>query len=978
MKKWYTISALCIAIGAIAVWYFTESFNYEGNASAEEQQKEQEEKAGKKAYYEWLFELRKNPATGTLTLDDILEGRRQVEAYHSKHGTRDGSLLSLDWDWMGPNNQGGRTRAIVIDPNNPNRMYAGGISGGLFITDNAGQSWYPAAGNKDLGSLLVGAIALADDGTLYVGTGEGNTGYYDGSTSPFTHAFVGNGIYKSTDSGTSFTILSATEPTPGVMGSTSSSSWAYVYRVNAKPGESNTLVAAQNKGLYYTTDGGETWTACTSLVTGGAMNTSDAQEALFDSEGYLHAIYSNRYYRSVTNTDPFTLDLYGEGLPISGLSRVTICVAPSDANYVYAYAAKSDETLKGIYRSTDKGLNFEAISPEASTLFNPPAEQGGYNLVIAVNPADKDRVYIGGAVEAYTWRDGGAWTAMSNGNFATYDPKYIHADQHVIVFHPTDPNIMYYGSDGGISRTTNALAAYPDFATMNKGYGTYQANGIAIGYYGEAAGGSQDNGTFFTSFLGNSTLEGMEILGGDGGRAHISKIRPEYLFGAYASFPSTGVNGGNLRRSVNGGASSASLFDCHIDYTGGGGTGCSQDGAPDGGGEFVAEWKIWENWNLYNTFKGILEEGGTVEYPAGSGTFYALGDEVNFEGRTIELTKSNIQESRLYFASGANVWVTDGALYSSTEPAVWYKIQTGSLLGTPSAFEYDNTGDILYVGTSSGRLYRFEGLLEANFEYVGDVFDPAAAGITQFLYTNTFGSRITGISINRDDPNELALSIGGYGVDQNIFYSTNALADSSAVFTGIAGELPNIPAYDVLIESYNPDVILAATEYGVWSYNVTLGGEWTQEAEEIGNVPVMEIREDWVRDVTCSAIYIGTHGRGFYRAINLAPGTCDFTKQNDVAEDVGPIQEEIIAGVVVAPNPADELTTLSLYLARSTSLNIKIYNMNGELKSATGLNVYPAGTNNIPVNVSTLTPGTYLLVVESVGGYPKSVKLTVY
>lgn len=332
----------------------------------------------------------------------------------------------------------------------------------------------------------------------------------------------------------------------------------------------------------------------------------------------------------------------------------------------------------------------------------------------------------------------------------------------------------------------------------------------------------------------------------------------------------------------------------------------------------------------------------------------------------------------MYFASGANVWVTDGALYSSTEPAVWYKIQTGSLLGTPSAFEYDNTGDILYVGTSSGRLYRSEGLLEANFEYVGDVFDPAAAGITQFLYTNTFGSRITGISINRDDPNELALSIGGYGVDQNIFYSTNALADSSAVFTGIAGELPNIPAYDVLIESYNPDVILAATEYGVWSYNVTLGGEWTQEAEEIGNVPVMEIREDWVRDVTCSAIYIGTHGRGFYRAINLAPGTCDFTKQNDVAEDVGPIQEEIIAGVVVAPNPADELTTLSLYLARSTSLNIKIYNMNGELKSATGLNVYPAGTNNIPVNVSTLTPGTYLLVVESVGGYPKSVKLTVY
>lgn len=979
MKRWYTISALFLAIGAFAVWYFTESFYYEGNESAEEQQKELEEKAGMKGYYEWLFELRKNPATGTLTMDDILEGRRQVEAYHANHSTRGGSLLSLEWDFMGPNNQGGRTRAIAIDPNNTNRMYAGGISGGLFISDNAGQDWYPALGNQDLASLLVGTIALADNGDLYLGTGESNTGYYDGSSSPFTHAFVGNGIYKSTDGGNSFTLLSATEPTPGVMGSTSSANWAYVYRVNVKPGDSNTLIAGQNKGLYYSTDAGATWTACTSLVTGGLMSSSEAQEAMFDSEGYIHAIYSNRYYRSVSNTDPFTLDLYGEGLPISGLSRVTIAVAPSDPNYVYAYAAKSDQKLKGIYRSKDKGMNFSAISPEASTLFNPPGDQGGYNLAIAVNPSDKDRIYIAGQLEAYTWKDGGAWTSMTSSGYPTYFSKYMHADQHVIVFNPSDANIMYYGNDGGISRTTNALAAYPDFATMNKGYGTYQANGVAIGYYGEAIGGAQDNGTFFVNFLGNSTLEGLAVVGGDGGRAHVSKIRPEYLFGCFASFPpSGGVNGGNLRRSVNGGVSNSNIFDCHIDYTGGGGTGCSQDGAPDGGGEFVAEWKMWENWDLYHTFEGVLSEGGSVEYPVGSGNFYSLGDVVTYEGRDIELTQTNLAESRLYFASGTNVWVTPDALLNSTEPSVWYKIQTGTTLGTPSAFEYDNTGDILYVGTSSGRLYRFEGLLTADYKYVGDVFDPTAAGITQFLYPTSFGSRITGISINRDNPNELALSIGGYGVDQNIFHSTNALADSSAIFNGIASQLPDIPAYDVLIESYNSDVIIAATEFGIWSYNVSIGGEWTQEADEIGNVPVMEIREDWIRDVSCSAIYIGTHGRGFYRAINLAPGTCDFTKANDVSSDIGPIQEEIIAGISIAPNPADEFTTASIYLTKAASINMKIYSMVGELKSSSGFVTYPAGLNNIPVNVSALAPGTYLVVFESNTGYPKSIKISVY
>lgn len=975
MKRWYTISAFLISFAAIAFWVFSNNSGASDNEGITEN--EELEKAGIKGYYEWLFENRKNPTTGELTVNDILEGRRQVEEYRATHSTRGGGL-ALNWEFVGPNNIGGRTRAIVIDPNNTNRMYAAGISGGVFYTDNAGQQWYSCAGNESLGSLLVGAMTLAENGDLYIGTGESNTGYFDGTAS-FTHAFVGNGIYKSSDGGQTFTLLSATEPTPGVIGSSSSVSWAYVYRVDSKPGDANTLVAGQNKGLWYSTDGGSTWTACSSALTGGLMNSSEATEAMFDADGYLHAIYSNRYYRSVNNADPFTLDLYGENLPASGLSRVTIALAPSDPNYVYAYAAKSDESLKGIYRSTDRGITFEAISPEGSALFDPPEGQGSYNLAIVVNPSNKDRVYIGGASQSYTWQDGGAWSSMSNGYFfPEYSAKYIHPDHHTFVFSPTDPNIMYVGSDGGISRTTNALSAYPDFATMNKGYSTYQAHGVASGFYGEAIGGSQDNGTYFVNFLGNSTLEGLRPFGGDGGRAHVSRIRPEYLFGTSVGFLASGPNGGGLRRSVNGGQSQSSFFDCNIDYTGGGGTGCSQDGFPDGGGEFVTEWKIWENWDLYSTFEGILEEGGTVEYPAGSGNFYANGDMVNYEGRDILLNKSNISESRLYFASGPNVWVTNGALFSSTEASEWFKIQTGTTIGIPTAFDFTNDGDILYVGTSSGKLYRFEGLLEANYEYIGDVFDPVAAGITQYVYPEAFGSRITGISINRNNPDEVALSVGGYGVDQNVYYSTDALDNDAADFTGIAGQLPNIPVFDVLIESYNPDVILAATEYGVWSYNVASGGEWTQETSIIGNVPVLEIREDWIRDQSCSAIYIGTHGRGFYRATNLASGECDFTLQNDVAADMAPIQEEIIAGVSLSPNPADDLTQATFTISKTATVSIKIYSITGELAGSYGSTTYNAGTNTVSLNIKSLMPGVYLVVFESAGSYPKSAKLSVY
>ena len=101
--------------------------------------------------------------------------------------------------------------------------------------------------------------------------------------------------------------------------------------------------------------------------------------------------------------------------------------------------------MQGIYRSTDGGATFGVISPEASDLFNPPGDQGNYNLCIAVNPADENRIYVGGQIDSWTWKSStGAWTPMSNSGYPEYFAKYIHADHHTIVFHPTNPDIMYF------------------------------------------------------------------------------------------------------------------------------------------------------------------------------------------------------------------------------------------------------------------------------------------------------------------------------------------------------------------------------------------------------------------------------------------------------------------------------------------------------------------------------------------------------
>ncbi|MBC8047936.1 MAG: hypothetical protein H7Y00_14155 [Fimbriimonadaceae bacterium] len=935
-----------------------------------------EEKEGENAgeYIKYLNSLRVNPATGKLELDDILNGRREVMLALQKAGSRGRSILDLTWEHMGPNNVGGRTRTIAFDKGNPSRMYAGSVSGGLFISDNGGLDWYPSPANETLAALSVTSIAVATNGDIYIGGGESQASYFDGSGS-YSPGFPGNGIYKSTDNGMSFTLLEDTEPTPGTLGG-NSGAWTKINRIACHPTDANKLVAAQNSGLWYSEDAGDSWSACSA---GSAMSGFVASDVTFDVNGNVHAVYNNKYYKTVSSSDITEYNQLGSGLP-SGIGRMNIAIAPSDPNYSYAYAISSSTSeMLGIYRSTDGGASFSAISTAGGGLFNDLNGQGYWNICIVVNPVDRDRVYIGGTFETYTWRAStAAWTPMSAWFYPEFFSKYIHADVHFMIFNPNDTegNTMYVGSDGGVSRTLNAQDDYPDFQTMNTGYSTYQANGVGFGLFGDPIGGSQDNGTQYVNFLESSALQAIGVLGGDGSRGEVSRIRTDYLFGA--------VYFGDMRRSVNAGNTSSNILDCNIDKLGGTGTGaCNPNGLPDNGGEFMPVFKLWENWDLYETFKSVLF-GGTVEYPVGSGSFYVLNDVVNYEGRDITLTKSGISESRLYLATNSNLWVTDGALFNSTEAAEWFKILP-STFGIVSSIEFDNSGNTVYVGTATGRLYRLDGLLTADLTYIDDVFDPALAGITSFLYPEIFpvggsAARITAISINRDNPDELVLSTAGYGVDDNVWHTTNALTDSDAVFVSLANELPNVPVFGILMEMYNSNYILAATEFGVWSYDISTGGDWTQETSLIGSVPVLEIREGFIRDQDCKAIYIGSHGRGFFRATNLAAGTCDFALVNDSADvnSDSPIQEEIIAGIVLTPNPADISADANLTLAKAANITTKMYTMGGVLVRSFGTAAKPIGASKITLGVSDVLPGAYLVVFEAEGGATVSRKLMVY
>lgn len=986
MKRKFTIFGLTLSGLFLAAFFMVRALSASDDATlASELHEQMMDKAERKgteaeAYQHWLNSMRANPKTGKIEEADVLAAREQMREYYAKmqSGERGGSLLNLQWENFGPNNVGGRTRIILIDRNNPNRIYAGGASGGLYYTDNAGLDWHPHPQNDEFSSLLICAMGQAANGDIYFGTGEYWADYFDGSFGSYTHGFAGDGMYKAaavtgTDLPT-FSQLTATIPTPGEIGSNSSAAWAYVNRVTCSPTDANTIVAATNTGLKITTDGGTTWANCTA---DGSPLTSISDDAVFDSGGFLHAISSSqrKYYRSVSADNPSEMSELGTGLP-TGSTRRVLAVAPSDNNYVYIYSAKTGTYgCQGIFQSTDHGDSFTQISEEASDFFNPNGTSANitWNLCIAVKPDDAQRIYIGGQIQSWTWNGAtGSWTPMTSSGYPTWYPKYIHADQHWICFDPVNPNIMYYGSDGGISRTLDANDQYPDFGTLNKGLNFYQSHGIASGIEGDVMGGAQDNGTHYVNFELNSEFQGFEWLGGDGGKVEISKIRPEYLFGTYFSVTANG-NGAVLRRSVNAGASAASIYDCNID---GGLATCAQDGLADGGTDFVTPFVLWENYDLYKTFADVLI-GDTVEYPAGSGNFYVEGDVVSYDGRDITLDRSGLSESRLFHAVKNNLWLTTGALFNSTEAPEWFKILPATS-GYVSAIEYDKSGDIAYVGTENGKLYRLSGLLTANYEYVdvdgnpetAGVFTPADAGITTFTYANTFPGKITGISINRDNPDQVAISIGGFGVDQNVWYSSDALANDAAVWDCISdgGKLPNIPAYDVLLHVTDPDKILIATEFGIWSYSLSSGADWTQENTGAdggvgpGNVPVFEIREDFVRNTECYAIYIGTHGNGYYRATNLAGAECDFHTVS-----AGPIQEEIIAGATLAPNPADTYTNATFTLTKATNVSISIVNLSGvTVRQLPAVN-YTEGAHTVYLDVRDLPAGTYLVVFDCEG-----------
>lgn len=488
------------------------------------EEEEEEERDNPAAAIQQEIELTKDPALGYVPKERLLAAMEETERLLKVNKTR-AAISNILWEERGPNNVGGRTRVVHFDKNDASNktVWVASVGGGLWKTTDI-TATTPVWDKIDDFFANIAITSFAQNPTnpniMYFGTGEGFNN---------SDAIQGNGIWKSTNGGTTWAQLA----------STTGSVFQFSQRM-VVDASGNVYTCTKSGGLQKSTNGGTTWTKIWgSGVAGGTTNNVTDMEIAANGDFYIGANVgtASTIFKS-TNSGTTWAALT---LPTGNKFRTELACAPSNANVVYCifYDGAGGKFMK----TTDAGTTWSAITQpqfcDQGTLDEFTRGQGWYDLAIGVDPNDENTLCIGG-VDALKSTDGGStWKQISSWVGSTVcagvaTNAYIHADQHAIVYSPGSSSIAVWGTDGGISHTTNLNATTPSFTTKNTGYNVTQFYGCAMhptintDYF---LAGAQDNGTQQYNSIGmNST---NEVTGGDGAFCHIDQNNPNLQVTSY-------------------------------------------------------------------------------------------------------------------------------------------------------------------------------------------------------------------------------------------------------------------------------------------------------------------------------------------------------------------------------------------------------------------------------------------------------------
>lgn len=418
------------------------------------------------------------------------------------------------WTLEGPTNVGGRINTVVADPTNPDIIYTGSAKGGIFKTIDGGEHWQPIFDEQPFLAISHIVIHPTDPNTLFVGTGDINIS---------GHFAMGDGVYKSEDGGATWKHLGLadTRIISKIRIHPQSPDIIYVGTMGS-PLERN-----QDRGLYKTIDGGETWeqvlfVAEDAGIVDLVMNPI-APNILYAAawnriRTTTESIISGddaKIFKTVDGGENWTM--LTEGLPQDTFARIGLTIFKDNPNTLAAVYVNRNSLFENIYRTDNGGENWTSITDTTSGLGSRPLGGfGWYFGKLAFSPRTPDEVFLLGVGLYRSSNNGLNWTSLGNG--------ILHADKHTLHF--INDTTLLLGTDGGLYKSTDNGGSWSDIDNIPNtqfyrvAYNPHQPNVYT--------GGTQDNGTIVGSATGINSWH--RIFGGDGFQAIYHPTNPNLWY----------------------------------------------------------------------------------------------------------------------------------------------------------------------------------------------------------------------------------------------------------------------------------------------------------------------------------------------------------------------------------------------------------------------------------------------------------------
>jgi hypothetical protein len=927
--------------------------------------------------------------------------------------------FNYNWRNIGPDNFGGRTRALAITKSG--KLYAGSIGGGLWESNDGGFKWEPVAGFNKISAnspnsnrcLSASSIAIDpnNDNIIYVGTGELVFNYNTNAPSlpmpPLSElnayqegylgyvGLPGQGVFYSEDGGKTFTNNNASWPSSVTYPLTSfdmQNPFISIQKVVVAP--NGRVFIGTHKGIFYSDDKLRTVARPIDNYNENIPTLRNASDSLRNAtildievgnNGKVYVATHNNVFVSDDNGSTFTKVIGDALLPrntsdiLSNVpkSRMEVAVAPSNKDIVYIVEVNLNGFLAGVWKSENAGNTWRQIAPRSTApgtvppnLSFAPLARGGrgrgrYSVLLTVDGKDPHRIWLGGQqLLEYSLEKG--WVSFTSSRVLPRSENYVPANLHCAVNHPNNSNIIYFGSDNEIIRTINGGKSFL-LATGN--YNATPVLSMTANLKDEIFVSTQNAGLLQRFRQHTFDQKYRSLLPPPGGLIRSSLFNPSNLL---VSAP-----GAILQRSFNDGENFERFY-----------------GFPE------------NNPNYEYRNENILKPNTQAPDPTDNPypiTAFALDEVLNVkaDGNKVALNNVILNPQYLYFCTSQRIWLVKNPFNpfgsDSLTPPTWTAI-TRNKIDPNSYFSAiavsGDTTHTVFAGTTQGKLFRITGA------HNPDTSSGSKFKIEDITPPNTPKQWITSITVNPGDKENIILTYGGYDIfDENnfsnnyrIYTSFNAKTGNAPTFSPIHGTMPFMPIYSALFHP-NPrptnaedsTLLLVGTEYGVYYISTKELDKENDDIEWLSansgameRVPVFDMfYKQWDYKYRCDRFEDNDPKKRCLENVNYLEPTknpkiyiatygrgvfeSSLIGGNRTVSVEQPLTNERDAIFSLYPNPTSKLTTLEFILDTPSDVTIHAYNLEGKAMGGWQYNQLNAGLQRHSLDFSHFAPGVYIL-----------------